>query len=71
MFPAPGFSAMAALNAADMYQGTLALYTPTMMSDFLNHEDFDDYDTSVSVFCQELFLLILRVFDTNSLVGHQ
>ena len=39
---------MAALNAADMFQGTLALYTPTMMSDFLNHEDFDDYDTSVS-----------------------
>ena len=37
---------MAALNAMDMYQGTLALYTPTMMLDLLNHEDFDDYDTS-------------------------
>ena len=61
---------MAALNAADMYQGTLALYTPTMMSDFLNHEDFDDYDTSVSGFVLSLLYIDFRAFDTNLQVEH-
>jgi len=46
VFPAPGFSAMASLNAIDMFKGTLCLYTPTMMLDLVNHEDFDEFDTS-------------------------
>ena len=37
---------MASLNAIDMFKGTLCLYTPTMMLDLVNHEDFDEFDTS-------------------------
>ena len=46
VFPHPGFSSDAALNATEARATTVMLGTPTMIIDILNNEDLLDYNVS-------------------------